>query len=176
MTVLINILGQRIVVLPQIIFSNKQNIPWKEVERYLLRYIGTSAILTESQNIIHIEKSFPDEYAGSNYTRSLRGSRAKAKANAVQCIHELIEIANEECYLENHKEKHKSTAANGWYYYRTRFAVPITVSTSSASDYSVYSARLVVNCSANGKRYLYDMVDIKKEARNPFKTNSSQKV
>ena len=56
MTVLINILGQRIVVLPQIIFSNKQNIPWKEVERYLLRYIGTSAILTESQNIIHIEK------------------------------------------------------------------------------------------------------------------------
>ncbi len=31
--------GSKVVVLPDIIFSNKQNIDWDEVEKYLERYL-----------------------------------------------------------------------------------------------------------------------------------------
>ena len=32
--------GEKIVVIPKIIFKGKRSISWKEVERYLIRYIG----------------------------------------------------------------------------------------------------------------------------------------
>ena len=32
--------GNKVVVLPDIIFSNKQNIDWNEVEKYLERFVG----------------------------------------------------------------------------------------------------------------------------------------
>ena len=35
-------------------------------------------------------------------------------------------------------------------------------------EYNVYSASLVINYASNGKMYLYDVVDIKKEASNPL--------
>lgn len=37
--------------------------------------------------------------------------------------------------------------------------------------YSIYTGCLVVNCTGKGKMYLYDLVDIKKEASNPLRTN-----
>lgn len=38
-------------------------------------------------------------------------------------------------------------------------------------NYNIYSGCLVVNCTGKGKTYLYDLVDIKKEASNPLRTN-----
>lgn len=38
-------------------------------------------------------------------------------------------------------------------------------------NYNIYSGCLVVNCTGKGKMYLYDLVDIKKEASNPLRTN-----
>ncbi len=122
-------------------------------------------------DIIYIGKDFPDEYAGSKYTRRAKGARAKAKANAVQGVRELVEIATEKTFRENYKEKHNSDAANGWYYYTTRFALPIYDNEKKTGDYNVYSGCLVVNSTSSGKMYLYDLVDIKKEASNPLKTN-----
>ena len=107
---------------------------------------------------------FPDEYTGSKYTR-------KAKANASQGILEMIEIATEKKFRDNHKEKHEDDAENGWYYYTTRFALPIYDNDKKTDEYNIYSACLVINCSANNKMYLYDLVDIKIEASNPLKTN-----
>lgn len=40
---------------------------------------------------------------------------------------------------------------------------------AKTDTYNVYSGWLVVNCTSSGKKYLYDLVDIKKEASNPFK-------
>jgi len=163
--------GNNIVIIPDIIFSNKQNIDWKEVEDYLEKYIGEIVEITQTSDIIYIGKDFPDEYSGSKYTRRAKGARAKAKANAVQGVRELVEIATEKAFRENHKEKHSSDAANGWYYYTTRFALPIYDNENKTGDYNVYSGCLVVNCTSSGKMYLYDLVDIKKEASNPLKTN-----
>lgn len=32
--------GEKLVVIPQVVFKGKRSIPWKEVEQYLLRYVG----------------------------------------------------------------------------------------------------------------------------------------
>ena len=102
--------GNKVVLLPEIIFSNKQNINWDDVEDYLGKYVGELIEIAETRDIIYIGNKFPDEYGGSSYTRKTKGAR------------------------------------------------------------TVYSACLVVNHADNGKMYLYDVVDIKKEASNPLKT------
>ena len=163
--------GNKIVLIPDIIFMNKQNIDWNEVEKYLEQYIGESIIITESKDVINLGNSFPDEFTGSKYTRNTKGARAKAKANAVQGIKEMVEIATNRTFRENCKEKHHSDAGKGWYYYTTRFALPVYDNEKKTNQYNVYSGCLVVNCTVGGKMYLYDLVDIKKEASNPLRTN-----
>ena len=135
------------------------------------KYVGETVEMTQTGDMIYIGKKFPDEYASSKYTRRAKGARAKAKANAVQGVREMIEIAIEKTFRENHKEKRSSDAACGWYYYTTRFALPIYDNEKKTGDYNVYNGCLVVNCTSSGKRYLYDLVDIKKEASNPLKAN-----
>lgn len=163
--------GQRIVVLPDVIFTNKQSINWDEVEIYLQKYVGMLVEITETKDIVYIGKNFPDEFSGSKYTRTLKGARAKAKANAVQGVKEMVEIATDKRYKENYKSKHSSDAAKGWYYYTTRFALPVFDNKKKLDKYNIYTACLVINHASNGKMYLYDIVDIKKEASNPLKTS-----
>lgn len=163
--------GNRVVLIPDIIFKNKQNIDWNEVESYLQRFVGEIVEITETKDVVYLGKDFPDEFSGSNYTRKTKGARAKAKANAAQGMLEMVEIATGKNFRENHKAKHNSDAANGWYYYTTRFALPIYDNDRKTDEYSIYSGCLVINCTAAGKMYLYDLVDIKKEASNPLKTN-----
>ena len=38
---------------------------------------------------------------------------------------EMIEIAAQKVFCENRKEKHSQDAQKGWYYYHTRFALPL---------------------------------------------------
>lgn len=162
--------GNKIVLIPDIIFVNKQNIDWKEVETYLEQYVGEIIKMTESKDIVYLGKDFPDEFAGSKYTRSMKGARAKAKANAVQGIREMIEIATDKSFRENYKAKHNTDAGRGWYYYTTRFALPIYDNDKKTGEYNVYKGCLVVNCTMSGKMYFYDLVNVKKEASNPLKT------
>lgn len=157
--------GSKVVVIPDILFANKQNIDWDEVEFYLKQYVGENAVVTDSGDRIYLGTNFPDEFAGSKYTRKSKGARAKAKANAAQGIQELIEIATNKTFRENHKEKHSTDARNGWYYYTTRFALPIYDNEKKTNQYNVYTGCLVVNCTLGGKMYLYDLVDIKKRSR-----------
>ena len=55
--------------------------------------------------MIYIGTDLPDEYTHSNYTMLLRGTNAKAKANAAQGLPQLIEIAKEKAHKDNYKEK-----------------------------------------------------------------------
>lgn len=141
------------------------------MEQYLEKYVGELVEVRETKDIINIGSKFPDEYSGSQYTRKTKGARAKAKANAVQGIKEMIEIATERQYRDNHKEKHSDDAQKGWYYYLTRFAMPLYNNQVKTGEYNIYTACIVVNHASNDKLYLYDVVDIKKEASNPLKAN-----
>ena len=84
----------------QIIFKNKQNIPWNKVEQYLKKYIGKSFVVKEYGDVIHITGEFPDEFTESQYTKKLRGGLAKAKANSGQVIGEMIENAQNRRWIE----------------------------------------------------------------------------
>ena len=163
--------GNKVVMIPDIIFTNKQNIDWNEVESYLKQYIGEIVVMAESRDVIYLGKNFPDEFTRSKYTRMIKGARAKAKANAAQGIREMIEAATNKTFRKNHKKKHSADAGEGWYYYTTRFALPVYHNEMKTAQYNVYTGCLVVNCTLGGKMYLYDLVDIKKEASNPLRTN-----
>ena len=163
--------GNKVVVLPEIVFWNKQDIEWDKVRSYLERYVGEVIEIIDTNDLVYVGSKFTDEYSGSKYTRKMRGARAKAKANAAQGIRKIVAIANEKKFRENHKDKHMRDAKQGWYYYLTRFALPVYDNNKKTDIYNVYSACVVINKAANGKMYLYDIVDIKKEASNSFKTN-----
>jgi hypothetical protein len=160
--------GNKVVVIADIIFKNKKNINWKEVEKYSKQFTGRNIKVGETGDVVHIGSTFLDEYTGSNYTQHIRGTLAKAKANAIQGICEMVEIASEKTFRPNHKTKHNLEAAGGWYYYKTRFALPIYDTERKTDRYNVYSGCLVANCTARRQLRLYDLVDIKKENNEPL--------
>lgn len=165
--------GKKIVVIPQIIFKGKRSISWKEVERYLVRYIGKIFEVSETEDLILIDRMFVDEYTGSDYTNKLVGALPKVKANMSQGIPQMIEIATEKRWKEDFDSKHKNRAGKGWFRYNTRFAMPITNDDGEIIEYKIYQAVLIVRYSADGKLYLYDIQNIKKETRYPSWTNLS---
>ena len=159
--------GHKFVVIPQVIFKGKRSISWKEVEKYLIRYIGDIFQVLETEDLISVDRMFVNEYTGSNYTNKLRGALPKVKANMSQGIPKMIEIATDRRWKKDFESKHKKRAINGWYRYNTRFAMPVTNEQGEIVEYNVYQAVLIVRCSADEKLYLYDIQNIKKETRYP---------
>ena len=98
----------------------------------------------------------------------MRGGLAKAKANLVQGIPELVEIATAKRWNEDYEKKHKKKAEKGWYRYNVRFALPIVNDDGEIDRYNVYCAALIVRYAADEKLYLYDIQNIKKETSNPL--------
>ena len=135
--------GNAIVIIPDIIFWNKQDIDWDAVKEYLKKYLGEIIENKQTKEKIEIGTKFADEYTGSKYSEHIRGARAKAKANAAQGIRELVESAANKIHSENNNRK--------------------------TEEYNVYKGRRVVNRTQDGKLYLYDLVEIKKEASTPLK-------
>lgn len=160
--------GNKIVVIHDIIFKNKQKILWSDVEKYLERYIGDIYMIEEDREEIYIGKDLPDEYAGSRYIATLKGGLAKAKANAAQAIPELIELSVNKSYQENLNPKHKLDARYGWYRYDVRFAIAVYNEQGEVERYNVYKARMIIRHDADGKKYLYDIINIKKEPSTPL--------
>lgn len=159
--------GNNIVVINDIIFKGKRSITWPDVEEYLRQYVGDFYSIAESGDVVYIGTDLPDEYTGSNYTKHIKGTVTKAKANAAQAIPEIIEIATSKTVEENKKEKHSRNAKNGWYRYDTRFALPVYDEGGEVERYNVFSARLLIRHAASGKMYLYDVLEIKKETSKP---------
>ena len=155
--------GNKLVLINDIIFKGKRSVEWADVEKYLRQYVGEFYQIADTKDIIYIGTDLPDEYAGSNYTKHIKGTVAKAKANAAQAIPEMIEIATSKVYEENKKNKHSRHAKNGWYRYDTRFALPVYQDNGELDRYNVFSARLLIRHASSGKMYLYDVLEIKKE-------------
>ena len=164
---------KKVVVIPQVIFKGKRNVPWDDVEKYIVRYIGKIFEVAETEDIIEIDKSFVDEYTGSEYTRKLIGALPKVKANMSQGIPQMIEIATGKRWQKDFDNKHGKKAINGWYRYNTRFALPITNVDGEIEEYNIFQAVLIVRYSVDGKLYLYDIQNIKKETRYPSWTELS---
>ena len=161
--------GNRIVVIHDIIFKGKKAINWDEVKKYLEVYVGEFYEIADTKDIVYIGKDLPDEFTGSKYTYTLKGANAKAKANASQGIPEMLEIASGKYFRENSGEKHQRNAATGWYRYDSRFALPVYDEHGEIERYNVFHASMLIRHANDGKMYLYDILDIKKETSNPFR-------
>ena len=162
--------GHEIVFIQDIIFKGRQNIVWTDVEKYLKQFVGESYEITETKDLIYIGSDLPDEYCHSEYTQILKGANSKAKANAAQGIPEIIEIATGKNFSPNSKAKHQQDAKFGWYRYESRFALPVFDLNGEIERYNVFHVVMVVRHSHNGKLYLYDMMNIKKETSSLFQS------
>ena len=155
--------GNNIVVINDIRFKGKRSVNWKEVREYLKEYVGDFYTIAATGDVIYIGSDLPKEYTGSQYTNSMRGTNAKAKANATTGIPELIEIAVGKHFRTNKEDKHKRDGKNGWYRYDSRFALPVYDDKGELERYNVFHASMLIRHSNDGKLYLYDVIDIKKK-------------
>ena len=115
--------------------------------------------------MIQIGGDFPDEFTESTYTKRLCGTVAKAKANAGQVIDIMIENAQNRRWVENKDSKHAKEANGGWYRYDVGFTIPIEHNGESREN--TYVGTAVVRIK-DDKLYLYDIINIKKEASTPL--------
>ncbi len=158
--------GKKVVIINDICFYGKQHIPWKEVEEYIKSYVDDFFKIEDTNDMIYIGKDFPGEYAWSEYTKKLRGTLAKVKANMAQGIPEIIEIAEGKRFVENYKVKHNKTAEKGWYRYDTQFALPTYHNDGSFRQFNLFAATLIVRYDKDSKLYLYDIINIKKKKQS----------
>lgn len=139
---------------------------YKVAEAYLKTLVDTehpfATILMDAQPV-YIGKDLPGEYKSSEYTKSLRKATRAVKMQAVTNLDEMLLLAENGEWRDNVKEKHKQDAKNGWYRYSTRFALPVLDIKKAVDHYTVYSGTLLIRNDADGKSYLYDLLDIKKE-------------
>lgn len=167
-TVIKDTSGNSIVLINDIIFKGKRSINWDDVEDYLKTHIGEFYTIAETNDVVYFGNDLPDEYAHSNYTSTLKGGNAKAKANAAQGLGEMLEIAFNCSYSENRKDKHLLDGGNGWYRYESRFALPVYGENGEVDRYNVFHVYMIIRHDQNGKKYLYDVINIKKETSTPL--------
>ncbi|MDO4620682.1 MAG: hypothetical protein Q4B09_08690 [Lachnospiraceae bacterium] len=166
--VITDVNGNKIVVINDKIFKGQDKKDWKDVEDYLIQYVGNCYEIDDSSEKIFIDKDFPDEYANSKQRLSLKGANRKAKANAAQGIPELIQIATNPMYEVNRESKHNQDAKYGWYRYVVRFGIPVfDDKTNEIIRYNIFQAKMLVRHSEDGNKYLYDFLAIKKENEQP---------
>lgn len=156
--------GKNIVLVEALEFLSRRSTDFTVAEKKLRRYIGRCISIREYSEEIHIAADFPDEFCHSNDTVRLKGGNRKAKANMINVIPELVENAMNKVETEDYKGKHGNKAAKGWNQYNTYFAFM----NEEQNTIDIYRARMLVRIDANGKKYLYDFVRIKKEASNPL--------
>lgn len=159
--------GKQVVQIDSIRFKGKRSVDWEDVRKYLNGYVGKMYTIACSEDIVYLGKDLPDEYTGSEDTYSLKGTVAKAKANAAQGLSKMLVIASEGEHTDNTKEKHSIDAANGWYKYTTRFALPVYGQDGDVERYNVFRGFMIIRHDKDGKKYLYDVIKIKKETSNP---------
>ena len=68
------------------------------------------------------------------------------------------------------KTKHSKDAKFGWYRYTSRFALPVYKESGEVEGYNVFKVIMVVRHAEDGKMYLYDIMNIKKETGTHFQS------
>ena len=163
-------LGHNVVMINDIIFRGKRGIKWGDVEEYLRQYVGEFYTIAETNEVVYIGTDLPDEYTHSEYTNILKGANEKAKANAAQALPELINTATNMVHTDNSKTKHKQDAKYGWYKYESRFALPVFAENGEVERYNVFHVAMILRHAKDGKKYLYDIMNIKKETSDLFQS------
>lgn len=139
---------------------------FKAAEAYLKTLVDAdhpfSTILADAQPV-YVGKDLPGEYKSSQYTKTMKPALRKIKMQAATNLDEMLLLAENGEWRENVKPKHSKDAQNGWYRYDTQFAVPILNAKKAIDHYTVYGGTLLIRNDADGKSYLYDLLDVEKK-------------
>lgn len=139
---------------------------FKAAEAYLKTLVNTehpfSTILMDAQPVF-VGKDLPGEYKSSEYTKTMKPALRKIKMQAATNLDEMLLLAENGEWRENVKPKHAKDAQNGWYRYDTEFAVPVLDAKKTVDHYTVYGGTLLIRNDADGKSYLYDLLDVQKK-------------
>ena len=139
---------------------------FKAAEAYLKTLVNTdhpfSTILMDAQPV-YVGKDLPGEYRSSEYTKSMLSKLRDVKMQAATNLDEMLLLAENGEWRKNVKPKHAKDAQNGWYRYDAEFAVPILNAKKAVDHYTVYGGTLLIRNDADGKSYLYDLLDIEKK-------------
>ncbi len=133
------------------------------VADYLAQHIGEVYTIIESGQNVYLGEDLPSEYTQSEYTKQLLKIPRilKAKNKALPNLGEMIEIATNRRWSKDKGSGNKD-AKYGVYKYSTRFAFPTRNNKGNIVGANAYDATLVIINSSDGKKYLYDVVTIKK--------------
>ncbi|MBE6924427.1 MAG: hypothetical protein E7466_04215 [Ruminococcaceae bacterium] len=132
---------------------------------YIAEHIGEVYTIIESGQKVYIGEDLPGEYTQSKYTQALlkkKSSVLKAKNRATSNLGEMIEIATNRRW-EKTQHTHSKDAKYGMYRYDTRFGFPVKNHKGETVGANVYRAELLIRNASDGKKYLYDLVSIKKD-------------
>ena len=151
------------------IFENNNNKSiTRTIKDYLTEHIGEYADIIESGQRVYLGEDLPGEYAFSKSTRGLTLAQKMAKGRATTGLKEIINNATNRKYSNYKKTKHIIDAKYGFYKYDTKFSFELN------GKEQTYSGTVLIRNDANGKKYLYDILDIKKIGSNlpPVASNS----
>ena len=105
---------------------------------------------------VYLGQDLPGEYTWSFDTRRAGYFDKRAKMQASTVLKDMIYLGENGRWKANAKEKHAIDAADGWTRFDVKFAVP-----GLNDTYKVYTGYAVIRNDADGKSYLYDVVNVK---------------
>lgn len=155
--------GQPIAWIENSGLSSKDLRNYKKVAEYIGQHIGEVYTIIESGQRVYIGEDLPREYTQSEYTKRLlkqNPSTLNAKKRAVDALGDMIEIASGRRW-ERTKHTHSKDAKYGMYRYNSRFAFAAKDAAGGVNVHA-YDVELLIRNASDGKKYLYDIVNIKK--------------
>ena len=155
--------GKQVVWIEKSTLTKKELNDYKAVANFISQHIGDVYTIIESGQKVYIGADLPVEYTQSKYTSYLHvrdrpGLRAKNKA--VDGLGELIETATNRRW-EQTQHTHNKDAPYGMYRYDSSFAFPVRRADGTVDNVRAYDVELVIRNGSDGKKYLYDIVNIK---------------
>lgn len=159
--------GNEVVWIEENILKENKGQPVHQfIADFISEHIGDVYTLIESGQKVYIGEDLSGEYTQSKYTQKAlerNPNIIKAKNKATANIKEIIEIATNRRW-EKTKHKENKDAKYGMYSYDTRFGFPIKNSKGNVVSANIYKAELIIRNASDGRKYLYDIVNIKKDA------------
>lgn len=155
--------GQQIAWIENSGLSSKDLRDHKKIAEYIGRHIGEVYTIIESGQRVYIGEDLPSEYTQSEYTKRLlknNPATLKAKNRASDALGDMIEIASGRRW-EKTKHTHNKDAKFGMYRYNSRFAFAVNGGNGTPNVHA-YDVELLIRNASDGKKYLYDIVNIKK--------------
>ena len=155
--------------------TNKQLRDPKAVAALIAEHIGEVYTIIESGQKVYIGKDLPREYTRSRYSSYLRNNKAmiyQAKNRLGSGLGDLIRISTNRRW-EPTRHSHNKDAKYGMYRYSSTFGFAVRQGEGS-EHVRVYDVELIIRNASDGRKYLYDIVNIKENAAVAYRLQEAR--